>query len=63
MNINLQMNYWPADQTGLSDQTEPLWTYMAKSWVPRGEETAKLLYAAPDGWVVHNEVNIFGHTG
>lgn len=30
--------------------------------MPRGQGTAKLLYDAP-GWVVHNEMNIFGHTG
>ena len=35
---------------------------MADTWAPRGRETAELLYGAP-GWVVHNEMNIFGHTG
>lgn len=61
-NINLQMNHWTADQTGLTDLQSPLWDYMADNWVPRGQETARLLYGAP-GWVVHNEMNIFGHTG
>lgn len=61
-NINLQMNHWMADQTGLTDLQSPLWDYMADTWIPRGSETAKLLYDAP-GWVVHNEMNIFGHTG
>ncbi|KZM26854.1 alpha-L-fucosidase [Ascochyta rabiei] len=61
-NINLQMNHWTADQTGLTDLQSPLWNYMADNWVPRGQETARLLYGAP-GWVVHNEMNIFGHTG
>jgi alpha-L-fucosidase 2 len=61
-NINLQMNHWTPDQTGLTDLQSPLWNYMADNWVPRGQETAKLLYGAP-GWVVHNEMNIFGHTG
>ena len=61
-NINLQMNHWTADQTGLTDLQSPLWDYMTDNWVPRGKETAKLLYGAP-GWVVHNEMNIFGHTG
>ncbi|KAF9697577.1 hypothetical protein EKO04_004313 [Ascochyta lentis] len=61
-NINLQMNHWTAGQTGLTDLQSPLWDYMADNWVPRGRETAKLLYGAP-GWVVHNEMNIFGHTG
>ncbi|KAJ4982580.1 glycoside hydrolase family 95 protein [Stagonosporopsis vannaccii] len=61
-NINLQMNHWTPDQTGLTDLQTPLWDYMADNWVPRGRETAKLLYGS-SGWVVHNEMNIFGHTG
>ncbi|KAI1421283.1 Six-hairpin glycosidase-like protein [Xylaria sp. FL1777] len=60
-NINLQMNYWAAEQTGLGDTEGALWNYMEDTWVPRGTETARLLYNA-DGWVVHNEMNIFGHT-
>jgi alpha-L-fucosidase 2 len=60
-NINLQMNYWGADQTGLSKTQGALWDYMELNWVPRGSETARLLYNA-SGWVVHNEMNIFGHT-
>lgn len=61
-NINLQMNHWTPDQTGLTDLQSPLWDYMTENWIPRGQETAKLLYGAT-GWVVHNEMNIFGHTG
>ncbi|KAH9909509.1 Six-hairpin glycosidase-like protein [Xylariomycetidae sp. FL2044] len=60
-NINLQMNYWVADQTGLGRLSTALRDYMEQTWVPRGRETARLLYDAP-GWVVHNEMNIFGHT-
>lgn len=60
-NINLQMNYWPADQTGLTETQGALWDYMRYNWVPRGTETARLLYNA-SGWVTHNEMNIFGHT-
>ncbi|KAG9125867.1 hypothetical protein FRC07_005832 [Ceratobasidium sp. 392] len=43
--------------------TSSLWDYMAKTWAPRGAETAKTLYNITRGWVVHNEMNIFGHTG
>lgn len=61
-NINVQMNYWGAEQTGLgSDVQEGLWRFMVDTWVPRGTETARLLYGAP-GWVTHSEMNIFGHT-
>lgn len=61
-NINLQMNYWMADQTGLAKTQPGLWDYLEKNWGPRGSETAQLLYDAK-GWTAHNEMNIFGHTG
>ncbi|KAH7407236.1 Six-hairpin glycosidase-like protein [Cadophora sp. MPI-SDFR-AT-0126] len=61
-NINIQMNLWGADQTGLGGLQASVWNYMQDSWVPRGTDTARLLYDAP-GWVTHNEMNIFGHTG
>jgi len=35
---------------------------MQKTWMPRGSETAKLVYGSR-GFVTHNEMNIFGHTG
>lgn len=60
--INLEMNYWLADQTGLGHLQAGLWDYIQDTWVPRGSETAKLLYNAP-GWIMDGESNIFGHTG
>ncbi|KAF8749875.1 Glycoside hydrolase family 95 protein [Rhizoctonia solani] len=57
-----EMNYWSAEMTGLN-VTSTLWDYMEKTWVPRGSETARVLYNATSGWVVHNAVNTFGHTG
>lgn len=61
-NINFQMNHWGVDQTGLGDLQVATWNYIQNTWVPRGTETAQLLYDAP-GWVCHDEMNIFGHTG
>lgn len=61
-NINLQMNYWGAEQTGLESVSRPLFEYMADTWAPRGSETAALLYNG-SGWVVHDEMNTFGYTG
>lgn len=60
-NINIQMNYWLADQTGLAATQKALWNYIEDTWVPRGSQTAELLYNAT-GWVTHNEMNIFGFT-
>lgn len=51
LNINIQMNYWPAELTGLSDLAEPLHRF-TKSLVPNGQKTAKAYYNA-DGWVAH----------
>lgn len=61
-NINLQMNYWGSEQTGLALLSRPLFEHMANTWAPRGSETAQLLYNG-SGWVVHDEMNTFGYTG
>ncbi|KAG9004378.1 hypothetical protein FRB90_010942, partial [Tulasnella sp. 427] len=61
-NINTQMNYWGAEITDI-DVTDSLWDYMEKTWIPRGQQTANILYNTSRGWVTHNEMNIFGHTG
>jgi alpha-L-fucosidase 2 len=55
-------NHWHTEQTGLGDISEPLWDYMTNTWVPRGTETAYLLYDAP-GWVGFSNLNTFGFTG
>lgn len=60
-NINLQMNYWPAEVTNISETAPPLIDYVDKMR-ERGRETAELHYGAK-GWVTHNEMNIFDHTG
>ena len=61
VNINLQMNYWPAETTNLSETTRPLFDYV-DSMVPPGEVTAQEMFGNR-GWVVHNETNPFGFTG
>ncbi|TRM66567.1 glycoside hydrolase family 95 protein [Schizophyllum amplum] len=62
VNINVQMNLWSAESTNL-DVTQSVFDYMEKTWVPRGTQTAQILYDSDEGWVTHDEVNIFGHTG
>ncbi|MER7889948.1 glycoside hydrolase N-terminal domain-containing protein [Micromonospora sp. NPDC094482] len=61
VNINLQMNYWPAEITNLSETTAPLFDYV-DSMVPPGQVTAAQVYGNR-GWVVNNETNIYGFTG
>lgn len=60
LNINLQMNYWLAEQTGLGDLAEPLHRFIAGMVAP-GAKTAKAYYKAP-GWVAHVIANPWGFT-
>ncbi len=59
-NINLQMNYWPAEVCNLAECHPPLFEYL-ESLVPFGEKTARVHYGAR-GWVVHHLSDIFGFT-
>lgn len=60
-NINLEMNYWPAEVTNLSELHEPLMTLIDE--VSRtGSETAKIMYGA-NGWVLHHNTDIWRVTG
>jgi alpha-L-fucosidase 2 len=59
-NINLQMNYWPAHLTGLSDCELPL-IDLIESLVAPGSRTAKSTYGAR-GWTVHHLTDAWGRT-
>lgn len=61
MNINAEMNYWPAEVTNLSEMHEPF-IQMAKELSVTGQETAKMMYGA-DGWVLHHNTDIWRITG
>ena len=58
--INVQMNYWPADVTNLAECTPPL-TDLIESLVRPGELTASIHYHAK-GWCVHPITNVWGYT-
>ncbi len=60
-NINLQMNYWPAEVCNLSETSEILVSFMEKLIVP-GSVTAKEMYGT-EGWVFHHLTDPFGRTG
>ncbi|HJN13835.1 MAG TPA: glycoside hydrolase N-terminal domain-containing protein [Armatimonadota bacterium] len=45
LDVNLQMNYWPADVTGLSECVDPLFALL-DSMVPAGREAAGTIYGA-----------------
>jgi len=59
-NINLQMAYWPADVTNLSECHLPLFDYLQQLVIP-GSNTARHFYGCR-GWVVHTMNNAFGYT-
>lgn len=60
LNINLQMNHWPAEVANLSELHLPLidWT---RQQVASGEKTAKAFYNAR-GWVTHVIGNVWDFT-
>ncbi|MBL7966666.1 MAG: glycoside hydrolase family 95 protein [Prolixibacteraceae bacterium] len=58
--INVQMNYWPADVTNLSECYGPM-TDLIESLVKPGEVTAAVQYKA-NGWCVHPITNVWGYT-
>ncbi len=60
LNVNVQMNYWPAEPTGLSDLTDPLFSLIEGLTAP-GAHTAASYYGAP-GWVAHVMTNAWGFT-
>ncbi|MCU0781321.1 MAG: glycoside hydrolase family 95 protein, partial [Akkermansiaceae bacterium] len=60
LDINVQMNYWPAEVTGLGDCHTPLFKLIESLQAP-GAETAKAYYNAR-GWVAHVITNIWGFT-
>lgn len=60
LNINLQMNYWPAEVTNLSELHLPLFDLL-ESLRPSGRRTARLHYNAR-GFVAHHITDIWGFT-
>ena len=71
-NINVQMNYWPAQSTNLAETHVPMVEYV-RAQVPRGRVTANHYHYALDGqnnkldrdvrgWICYHENNIWGNT-
>jgi alpha-L-fucosidase 2 len=61
ININAEMNYWPAEKTNLSELHEPF-LQMVKELAIAGEKTAKDMYGAR-GWMAHHNTDIWRATG
>ena len=58
--VNVEMNYWPAEVANLSELHLPLFD-LIKSLVEPGSKTAQVQYNKK-GWVVHPITNVWGYT-
>jgi len=61
ININAQMNYWPAEPTNLAELHAPF-LKMVKELAETGVITARNMYGAR-GWVAHHNTDIWRSTG
>ncbi|SEN11325.1 alpha-L-fucosidase 2 [Sphingomonas gellani] len=60
ININTEMNYWPAHSTNLAECAEPL-VRLVRELAITGERTAREMYGAR-GWVAHHNTDIWRAT-
>jgi alpha-L-fucosidase 2 len=61
MNINYQMNYWPAEVCNLSECHQPFFDVL-KDLSVTGARTAKVHYGSNEGWVVHHNFDLWRGT-
>ncbi|MDG5767814.1 glycoside hydrolase family 95 protein [Balneolales bacterium ANBcel1] len=61
ININAQMNYWPAEVTNLSEMHEPM-IGLIRDLSETGQESASRLYNAR-GWMAHHNTDIWRISG
>jgi alpha-L-fucosidase 2 len=61
ININTEMNYWPAEECNLGECVEPL-IAMVKDLSRTGARTAQEMYGAR-GWVAHHNTDLWRATG
>jgi alpha-L-fucosidase 2 len=60
-NINLEMNYWPAEVTNLTELNAPLYR-LIREVSEQGRQTAHDMYGA-EGWVLHHNTDQWRITG
>jgi alpha-L-fucosidase 2 len=60
-NINTQMNYWPVENTNLSECHYPLFSFMENLAI-NGNITARTNYGIEKGWCVHHNSDIWAKT-
>ena len=57
LNINLEMNYWPAEVTNLSECHQPLFN-LIEEIADKGKDLARDMYGL-DGWAIHHNISIW----
>lgn len=57
LNINLEMNYWPAEVTNLSECHMPLFKFIEEI-SEKGKRIARNMYGL-DGWAIHHNISIW----
>ncbi|WOI52157.1 glycoside hydrolase family 95 protein [Parvularcula sp. LCG005] len=62
VNVNLQMNYWPADFLNLSE-TLPPFIEFTRQLSEAGQASAQKILGSDEGWAVFLNTNIYGFTG
>jgi alpha-L-fucosidase 2 len=60
LNINAEMNYWPAETTNLAEMHQPFFDFI-DVLARNGRDTARVNYGAR-GWVAHHNADIWGQT-
>ena len=61
ININTEMNYWPAEVTNLSNNAQPLYSLL-KDLSETGATTAREMYGCR-GWMAHHNTDIWRIAG
>ena len=59
ININLEMNYWPALVTNLAETQKPVFDLINVA-IPRGRAVAKTMYGCDAGFVLHHNIDLWG---
>jgi alpha-L-fucosidase 2 len=60
ININTEMNYWPAETTNLGETTDSVYNLL-QLMLPSGQRTAREMYGT-DGFVAHHNTDGWGDT-
>ena len=58
LNINTEMNYWPAEVTNLSESHGPLFDFIDRL-ARAGRQTAQINYGISEGWTAHHNSDVW----